>query len=124
MKPILRWSVSILVVAWVFFSLADVSQAKGKPKPAKVPYTGIVSVDTTAMTITVEPKNSTATGTRTYKFSPLTKITVNGQPGTLAGLVPGQQIRIGAGMNPDVAAEIHVTPPPPDPKYVGGGTTK
>ncbi len=119
MKQIIRRSISILTVVWVFFALASISHAGGKksnkPKP-KIPYTGIVSVDTTAMTVTVEPKNSTATGAKTYKFTAATKITVNGQPGTASGMVPGQQIHIGAGMDPMVAEEIHVTAPPPDPK--------
>ncbi len=119
MKQIIRRSVSILTVVWVFFALASVSHAGGKKThlpPPKIPYTGIVSVDATAMTVTVEPKNSNATGTKTYKFTASTSITVNGQPSTVAGLVPGQQIHIGAGASPDVAEEIHVTAPPADPK--------
>ncbi len=118
MKQIIRRSVSILTVVWVFLALASISHAGGKSRrpPPKIPYTGIVSVDTTAMTVTVEPKNSTATGAKTYKFTAATKITVNGQPSTVAGLVPGQQIHIGAGTDPLVAEEIHVTAPPADPK--------
>ena len=120
MKQILRWPASILAVACVFFSLTDVSEAGGKGKPLpKIPYTAIASVDTAAKTITVGPKNSTATGTKTYKFTDKTIITTSGKPGTVADLAPGQQIHVGTGMDETIAEELTVTPPPADPQYSG-----
>ena len=93
--------------------------ARGKKPPPKIPYTAIISVDTAAKTITVGPKNSTATGTKTYKFTDKTTVTNGGKPGTLADLTPGQQIHVGTGMDEGVAEEFAVTPPPADPEYGG-----
>ena len=84
----------------IFFALTTVADAGGKGKkaaPPKIAYTAIISVDTAAKTITVGPKNSTATGTKTYKFTDKTTVTVNGKAGTLADLTPGQQIHVGIG---------------------------
>lgn len=67
------------------------------------------------MTITVESRNSTANTTKTYKFTPRTKIMVNGNNGTVNDLKPGLQIRVGAGADPQVADELSATPPPADP---------
>ena len=111
MKQILRWSASFLAVCLVLFTAPTAAQAKGKPKP-KVPFMGIVSVDTTAMTISIEPKNSTASGVKTYKYNAKTVITVNGQPGTPASLTPGQQIHVGLSMDGKTAETLAVTPPP------------
>ena len=117
MKPFPRWSASLLAAFAVLFGLADNAEAGGKHKPPpKIPYTAIISVDTTAMTITVGPRNSTATGTKTYKFNAKTEITANGKPGTPADLAPGQQIHVGTGMDETTADRLSVTAPPPDPK--------
>lgn len=99
---------------------ADHSEARGRrprlrPKPP-IPYTAILAVDAAAMTITTQPMNSTATGFKTYKLAPQTKVTVNGQSATLADLKPGMQIRVGAGMDAGIAEEISATPPPPKVK--------
>ncbi len=75
----------------------------------------IATVDTQAMTITVQPKNSTANTSKTYKFTAQTKITVNGQPATVSDLKPGLQIRVGTGSHEDTADELSATPPPADP---------
>lgn len=122
MNQMFRWSISLFIAFVVLFASTTVSQAggrgmpkKGKPAP-KMVYTAIASVNTSAMTITVEPKNSPSTATKTYKLTPQTKVTVNGNPATLADLKPGLQIHVGAGMDADVAEELHASSPPPDPK--------
>ena len=71
------------------------------------------------MTITVGPKNSTATGTKTFKYTAATEVTVNGKPGTVASLTPGQQIQVGTGADETIAEQLKVTPPPADPEYAG-----
>ena len=121
MKSILRWSASLFAVFLIFFTLTTVSHAGSPAKrpPPKIAYTAIISVDTSAMTITVGPKNSTATGTKTYKFTTKTTITTNGNPGTIADLAPGQQIHVGLGADETIAEELKVTPPPADPQYSG-----
>ncbi len=126
MRHFRRRSASLLAIAAVFFAMAAVSEAGGrgsrkKLPPPKIPYTAIASVDPSAMTITVKPMNSTATGTKTYKFTARTAIMVNGKPGTLADLAPGQQIHVGLGSSDTVAEELKVTPPPADPEYSHGG---
>lgn len=67
------------------------------------------------MTITTVPKNSTGTASKTYRFNAQTHVTVNGQPGTLADLKPGQRIRVGLGADADLAEELAVTTPPKSP---------
>ncbi len=121
MKQVACRSASFFVALGLLLLSAGISHAgvpRGKTHkpPPKTVYTAIASIDTKAMTITVEPKNSTATATRTYKISSRTQVTVNGQPGTLADLKPGLQIRIGAGMDADVAEELSASAPPPNPK--------
>ena len=88
---------------------------KLKPKP-KIAYMAIASLDTTAMTITIEAKNSTATNSKTYKFTAQTKVSVNGHEGTISDLKPGLQIRVGTGPDENVAEELTASNPPPDPK--------
>lgn len=120
MKQIFRSSFNLLAIAAMFLGLTSVAQAGGKKRPPpKIPYTAIVSVDQTAMTITVGPKNSTATGTKTYKFTAKTTITANGQPGTVASLSPGLQVHVGTGMDSAIADTLTVTEPPADPEYSG-----
>ena len=119
MKKMTRWFASLLAVCSVFFTLTTAAHAAGKPTPRpkpRIPYTAIASVDPAAMTITVEPKNSTATGTKTFKFTAQTKITVNGHDGTVADLTPGQQVHVGLGTSDTIADELTVTAPPADPK--------
>ncbi len=60
--------------------------------PPKVVYIEVVTTDTTAMTITVQPKNSMSADAKTYKVTPAAKITVSGNPATLADLKSGLQV--------------------------------
>ena len=119
MKNISPRLVGVLALACGIFAITFSAEAgtRGGPRkpPPKIPYTAIVSVDTTAMTITVAPKNSNATGSKTYKFTPKTTITVKGHAGTAADLVPGMQIHVGAGMDETIAEELSVTDAPVDP---------
>lgn len=124
MKPFFRllvFCVAVLVSSFVMTQPAEAGGRGGfrkgplKPPPKPV-YTAIASVDPTAMTITTEAKNTPSAATKTYKISPRTKITVNGRDGTVADLKPGLQIRVGAGMDADVAEELSAQNPPPDPK--------
>lgn len=113
-----RRAIRLLIVICASLALATGVRAAAppkKPKP-KIPYMAIASVDTAAKTITIAPKNSTATNSKTYKFTDKTKVTVNGHDGTLSDLKPGLAIRVGTGMDETVADELTVTPPPPDPK--------
>lgn len=112
----------MLIVSGLLLASVGGSEAAGfrrntkhKPPPKPV-YNAVASVDTTAMTITVEPKNSTATATKTYKYTPRTKVMVNGQTATIADLKAGLQIRVGAGMDAGIAEELSASNPPPDPK--------
>ena len=114
--PVSR-AAKLLVAFCVLLAMATVGNAappKLKPKP-KIAYMAISSVDTKAMTITIEPKNSTATGTKTYKFTPQTKVTVNGHDGKIDDLTAGLQIRVGTGSDETVADELTASNPPPDP---------
>lgn len=114
-RRLLAFAVFALFLAGASPSQARLHRLPRKPK-AQVPYTAIESVDVTRMTITTQPMNSTASGVKTYRLTPRTKVTVNGQPATLSDLKPGLQVRVGAGMDADVAEEIAATPPPPKVK--------
>ena len=102
----------LLVVASA--SVHAVQPRKKKEKP-KIAYMAIASVDQKAMTITVESRNSTANVSKTYKFTPQTKIMVSGHDGAVGDLKPGLQIRFSAGANADVAQELSASPAPADP---------
>ena len=57
---------SILVTLFLVGTVPQLEAAPPKPKiPAKVVYIAIKSIDTTAMTITVEPRNSMSTEAKT-----------------------------------------------------------
>lgn len=108
-----------ICVSLVFATTGHAGAPKGKGKakaPPKIVYMAIASLDTKAMTITIEPKNSTATNSKTYKFNAQTKVTVNGHDGTIADLKPGQQIRVGTGSDETVADHLTASNPPADPK--------
>lgn len=114
MKLLIR-SFAVLAVLSVFASHSEARGRRPRLKPkALIPYTAIASVD--AGSITTEPMNSTATGTKIYQLSAKTKVTVNGQTATLADLKPGMQVRVGAGMDAGIAEEISATPAPPKAK--------
>ena len=75
----------------VFLLLGATTQLDAAPKPTipkKVVYIAIVSVDSAAMTITVEPKNSMSSEKKAYKVTTATIIKANGNPATLADLKP------------------------------------
>ena len=116
---------AILFSMFLAMHSAEARFRKGpiKPPPAPV-YTAIASVDPTGMTITTESKNTSSTATKTYRISPRVKITVNGQPGTIADLKPGLQISVGAGMDAGVAEELSARTPPADPAGTRDGHHK
>lgn len=119
MKTIIQKS--FLLTACVLLATATLANARGfgrakRRPPPKTVYTAIASVNSTAMTITTEPKNSTANWSKTYRMTPKTAVTINGRPGTLADLKPGLRINVGVGMDAGVAETLSVSQPPPDPK--------
>ncbi len=92
--------------------------AKAAGHLPKSPYTGIVSVDTTAMTVTRRAEKQHGHG-RCKTLSIHRRDQHHGEqasPAQSQVCRPGQQIHIGAGTDPLVAEEIHVTAPPADPK--------
>ena len=119
MRRVLPLPNSLFACLWVFLALSNISAA-GVPRrlhpPPKTTYMAIVSVNKKAMTITIAPKNSTSTETKTFKMTPATKVTLNGKPGTLASLKPGLQITVGAGMDPETAEELQAVTPPRNPR--------
>ena len=111
MKPSLR----LLAVSLLCLVCAFNSEAKGRRTKFKIPpppYIAIESVDSAAMTITTAPRNSTAIASKTYKLTPKTKVTVNGHDATLAELQAGMQVRIGAGMDANIATEVSASDAP------------
>ena len=119
MKSFPSRSIHLLIAVGILVAFARSSQARLGRKhrtPPKSVYTAIASVNLTEMTITTVQKNSTATGSKTFRFTPQTTVTVDDHPGTLADLKPGQRIRVGAGADPDVAEELSATKPPANPK--------
>lgn len=112
-------SVKLFAAICLSFSLTVVTHAKPPRKakePPKVAYMAIASLDPKAMVIVIELKNSTATVSKTYHFTPQTRITVNGQNGAVSDLKTGQQIRVGTGPDEGVADELSASNPPADPK--------
>lgn len=80
--------------------------------PPKMVYIEVVSVDATANTITVQPKNSMSTEAKTYKVTPATKITVNGSPATLTDLKAGSQVHFHLTADGTTADELAASPAP------------
>ena len=72
-------------------------------------YIAVVSMDTAAMTITVEPRNSMSTEARTYKVTPATVVKVNGNPATLADLKPDMAIRFTLAPDKVTATELSIS---------------
>ena len=95
--------------------LATVSEIYAAPKskiPAKTVYLSIVSVDATAMTITVEPKNSMSSESKTYKVTPATVVKVNGTPAALADLKPDMAIHFTLAADNVTATELSASRAP------------
>ena len=109
-------SLRSLAVATVFLALAATPPAHALPPAHKLPpkmvYIEVASVDTAAMTITVQPKNSMSTDAKTYKVTAATKITVDGRPATLADLKAGQQVHFHLLADGTTADELAASPAP------------
>ena len=108
---------AILCLVVVLFITGTVGQLDAapppKPKiPAKVVYIAIVSVDPTAMTITVEPRNSMSSEKKTYKVTPTTVIKIYGSPAKLADLKPDMQIHFTLAADNVTATELSASRPP------------
>ncbi len=104
---------SILVTLFLVGTIPQLEAAPPKPKiPAKVVYIAVKSVDTTAMTITVEPRNSMSTEAKTYKVTPATVVKVNGNPATLADLKPDMQVHFTLAADNVTATELSASRPP------------
>ena len=99
----------------VFLVLGVIAQLNAAPKPTipkKVVYIAVVSVDPTAMTITVEPRNSMSSEKKTYKVTPATVIKANGNPATLADLKPDMQVHFTLAADNVTATELSASRPP------------
>ena len=109
MKPFVR----LLAVFFLLGAAAQLDAAPPKPKiPPQVVYIAIVSVDATAMTITVEPRNSMSTEKKTYKVTSATVVKVNGNPSTLADLKPDMQVHFTLAADNVTATELFASRPP------------
>ncbi len=109
MKTFIHWSTKLLTACWMVVMLATASEIYAAPKPkipAKMVYIEIVSMDATAMTITVEPKNSMSTEAKTYKVTPATAVKVDGKPATLADLKPDMMVHFTLATDGVTATEL------------------
>lgn len=85
----------------------------GKKRPPPKPqYESIGSVNTSAGTVTIVPKNSASKQVKTLRAAPDCVITVNGRRGRLSDLQTGMKVVVGLGMDADVATELTVTDAP------------
>ena len=108
MKSILRSLAVVLVL-----TVTSIHAAPPTPKiPPKAVYIAIKDVDATAMTITVEPRNSMSTEAKTYKLTPATVVKVYGNPATLADLKPDMAIRFTLAADNVTATELSASRPP------------
>ena len=101
----------------ILLLLGNTSQLEAAPKPTipkKVVYIAIKSIDTTAMTITVEPRNSMSTEAKTYKVTTATLIKVNGNSGVLTDLKPDMQVHFTLAADGVTASELDGSPAPKD----------
>ena len=104
------WLLAVMCILGVG---AQLMATPPKPKlPPKAVYIAIVSVDTAAMTITVEPRNSMATDKKTYKVTPATVVKVYGSPATLADLKPDMAIHFTLAADNVTATELSASRPP------------
>ena len=84
---------SAFLILFVLGTTTRLNAAPPAPKiPPKAVYVAIKSVDTAALTITVEPRNSMSTEAKTYKLTPTTVVKVYGNPATLADLKPDMAV--------------------------------
>ncbi len=108
MKAILRCLAVVLVLG-----TTSIHAAPPAPKiPPKAVYIAIKSVDSTAMTITVEPRNSMSTEAKTYKLTPTTVVKVYGNPATLADLKPDLAIHFTLAADNVTVTELSASRPP------------
>lgn len=115
MKTFICWSTKLLTACWVVVMLATASEIYAAPKPRippKMVYIEIVSVDATAMTVTVEPKNSMSTEAKTYKVTPATTVKVNGKSATLADLKPDMMVHFTLAADRVTITELSGSPAP------------
>ena len=115
MKTLIRWSTRLLTACWLIvmgYTASDIYAAP-KPKiPARTVYIAVVSVDPTAMTITVQPKNSMSTDAKTYKVTPTTTVKVNGNSAALPDLKPDMMIHFTLASDGTTATELLGSPAP------------
>ena len=83
-----------------------------KRPPRKPPYEAIGSVNVSAGTVTIVPKNGASKQSKILRTTPDTVITINGQLGTLQQLQPGMKVDVGLGADADAAAELTASNPP------------
>ena len=108
MKSILRSLAVVLVLI-----VTNVDAAPPAPKtPPRMVYIAIKVVDPTAMTITVEPRNSMSTEAKTYKVTPTTVVKVYGNPATLADLKPDMAVHFTLASDNVTATELSASRPP------------
>ena len=67
----------------------------------------ITSIHLTSISVTIYSTHAA----KEYKVTPATKITVNGQPGTLSTLATGMDVTISTASDPTVAATIDARSP-------------
>ena len=114
-KTFVGWSTKLLTVCWMVAMVWTASEIYAAPKakiPPKTVYIEVVSVDPTAMTITVQPKNSMSTEAKTYKITPSTTVKVNGNPATLTDLKPDMQIHFTLAADGVTATELSASRAP------------
>jgi hypothetical protein len=111
MKILLSALVALFVIASVSIpptTLAWGSKSK-KSAPAAAADTSdkITSIHLTSIIVTIYSTHAA----KEYKVTPATKITVNGQPGTLSSLATGMDVTISTASDPTVAATIDARSP-------------
>ena len=76
------------------------------------PYEAIQSVNMSAGTVTIVPKNGASHTSKTLRITPDTVVTISGQRSTLQQLQPGMKVNVGLGADADAAAELSASPAP------------
>jgi hypothetical protein len=76
------------------------------------PYEAIQSVNTSAGTVTIVPKNGVSHTPKTLRITPDTVVTISGQRSTVQQLQPGMKVNVGLGADADAAAELNASPAP------------
>ena len=94
------------------WTASEIYAAPKSKVPAKVVYISIVAVDATAMTITVEPRNSMSTESKTYKVTSATVVKVNGNPAPLTDLKPDMQVHFQLAADGTTATELSASRAP------------